>query len=212
MNNKSVSELILAKGHRRNLLTGAITRICFVLITWLLIAIPQKISWVIKGQYSTHIIFSIVLIWSILAFFAYYFRRFEALVTLISTLIFDMLGITFLVAFTGGATSPFIILYLLEIVAVFYLGNFWQGFIVSITGGLFFLAMTLMTNFGIVHMAAPFTQVIRYDENPVQIFTTFLFIMVLIGYTIILNALMSRQIENIGNEPVSLRIVLHLIK
>ena len=202
MNESNIAKLLLAKGHRKNLLVGAILRIGFVILLWLAVAIPRNPSWKISGDWWTHLIFLLVLAWALAVLAAYYFRRFVVLTTFISTFIVDIIAITVLVIFTGGTYSPFIIMYLIEIVGVFFLVNFWQGLVVSAAAIVFYVLMNVVTLVSGIFETTPFSTSVPTLENPVLWGTTVTLILVLIAYTIVLNAIMSRRLDRMRKEVV----------
>jgi len=200
MGDRNISKLLFFKGRRKYLLAGGIIRICLIVIIWLIIAVPKKVFWSINDDSLTHISFSIILSWNILAFLGYYFKKTQTAKTLLTVILFDLMAITLLVAYTGGATSPFTVLYLFEIIGAFYMGNFWQGFLVSITGGLLFLLLSLAVAFGFFQPIIAFGGDLDNYNNPILAFTTLFLIILLMGYTTILNALMSYQKKIIEDE------------
>jgi signal transduction histidine kinase len=149
---------------------------------------------------STHTAFFAALLWSILAFGAYYFRKMVVPVTYFSTIIVDMLGITVLAAVTGGPFSPFLVMYIIEIIGVFYLGNSWQGIIVSLSGLAFFIAMNfLRLAIGFPNID-PFVKTLPLSENPVYLGSSLVLITILILFSISVHTLMSRRMDRMRDE------------
>ena len=199
MNTSQIRKRVLAKGNRQNLLTGGVIRIGIVILLWLAVAIPRNPSWSISQDWLTHILFSMVLLWSVFAFGAYYFRRMAVQAFLVSIIV-DLVGITLLTAFTGGVYSPFAIAYLLEIVNMYYLGNFWQGTVVSLACVVFFLIMAGLSAVSGLWDTSPFTPEVTLLGNQVLWGTVFAMVVVFLSFTFALNAFMSRQVHKLQTE------------
>lgn len=195
MNLTEIKKQLKTKPNRQNLLIGASIRVSFILFAWLLLAMPRDPSWAISSSIYTHIVFFIVLLFSLGALAAYFFGRFEFIFSYFSPIVLDMLGITVLVAFTGGLYSPFIFLYPIELLGIFFLDNFWKGILISILGASFYSVMIVVTIIMRMEFQPVFSPDIPLSDNSVLFMCSIALGIVFVLYTIVQAAFLRKRAD-----------------
>lgn len=197
MNFSEIKKQLKAGSDRSYLLIGGSVRVGLLLLTGLLLAIPKTPVWTISSNIITQIAMIAALLLSIAVLAGYYLKRFELFCFYFSTIVLDVCGITVLVAFTGGLASPFVFLYAIELMSIFFLGNFQQGTLVTAIGAVLYFGMVFLTEIKQVITAPVFTPDTPISGNPVLLTCLIVLGLISIAYSIFLTALVRKRMDGL---------------
>jgi len=134
---------------------AAVVREIIVLVVWVALLIPRDPGWSIAGYAWFHWAAAAAVAWGIVLYILYKKGTFVSLATLL-TLALDLAGISVLVHFTGGAHSPFIVLYFLLVLNGLVLVPTAQTLSICLTTVAAFGSMLAMVQMGLLHQVEPF--------------------------------------------------------
>ena len=192
-------EQIHSYGHRRSLMMAGAFRVAMLLFVWLMIAVPRNPSWNVGNAWTTHLFFALFTLNASLGLWNYYRWRFVVFSTFYITFI-DLLGIAALIFYTGGLASPFVYLFLLEIIGTLILGGFWQGMILTLFGLVLLGLGHAVVLMDWVKLPDPFSQPYLSGENYVKITADYIMLFLFIAFTALLNAFVSRKVDKLHEQ------------
>jgi signal transduction histidine kinase len=182
---------------RRNNVLGALLRMAIIAMAWLVIAVPKEPSWVVSESYLTHLVFGVTMLIAAGALLNFYFDWLVSTTSYLTTLGTDMLGICALVYVTGGVKSPFLLLFLVAILGVFFLGNFKQGVIAAAAGFGYAVILVVLLVTGVLPSFEPFSQELNGSETAVLQGLSLTLLGLFVLFAVVLHALTNRRLARL---------------